>query len=114
MKRILIVEDEKDIALLVATILKTAGYETEAAHNLTQAFAKIESQDFEKIFLDLNLGAGYGLDIMPAVRRFQKDCEVIVLSAYHSVSVQKEVHDQGIKQFLKKPFNKAELLKAIE
>jgi DNA-binding response OmpR family regulator len=114
MKLILIVEDEKDIALLVAVILQAAGYRTHMAYEAVGARKKIKKYTFDKILLDLNLGSSLGLDLMPAIRAFQFDTEVIVVSAYSDSFVRKAVRAEGIKKFLKKPFNKKQLLLAME
>lgn len=114
MKRILIVEDEEDIGLLLSVILKTAGYIVAYASGALRANELIKSDQFQFILLDLNLGNSHGLDLMPSIRKHQSDTEVIVISAYTDDSVQKAVFAQGIKQFIKKPFSKAQVLKAME
>lgn len=114
MKRILIVEDEEDIGLLLSAMLKNAGYEVAYAPDALKAKELIRSDQFQFILLDLNLGNSHGLDLMPSIKRFQTGAEVIVISAYTDDSVQKAVFAQGIKQFIKKPFSKAQVLKAME
>lgn len=114
MKRILIVEDEEDIGLLLSVILKSAGYQVAYAPEALSANELIKSDQFQFILLDLNLGNSHGLDLMPAIRKYQAEVEVIVISAYTDESVQKAVFTQGIKQFIKKPFSKAQVLKAME
>lgn len=115
MKLILIVEDEKDIALLVSAILHSEGFDSKMAFELTTARKMIKSYKFDYILLDLNLGTSLGLELMPAIRDFQlTDTEVIVVSAYSDLFVRKSVRAEGIKKFLKKPFNKKQLLLALK
>lgn len=115
MKLILIVDDEKDIALLVSAILQTEGYEAKMAFEAGAARKMIKRYKFDYILLDLNLGTSLGLDLMPAIRAFQLiETEVIVVSAYSDVVVRKSVRAEGINKFLKKPFNKKQLLLALK
>jgi DNA-binding NtrC family response regulator len=114
MKKVLIVDDEKDIGTLMVMILKSVGMEVEYASGPVQAASYLEQNQFNTIFLDLNLGGSYGLDLMPLIRQSQENAEVIVISAHSEPSTLEKVQEAGISNFIQKPFKRMEIIEAVK
>jgi two-component system OmpR family response regulator len=62
MKRVLIVDDEADICLLLSGLLKRMGYQPNCANFLEEGRQRLAQQQYDAVFLDLSLPDGVGLN----------------------------------------------------
>jgi CheY-like chemotaxis protein len=120
--RILIVDDDPQILLLLRTVLAGEGRELTTAEDARQSSEQLDRGDFSLIILDLLLPDADGQDILRRIRadaRFAKT-PVIVLSAKTSNVTRQECESLGATAFFEKPFDpeavaaavKAQLLRA--
>ncbi len=114
MKKILVVDDEADIGLLMKAMLKNAGYDVTHAANLGDAVYLLKHNTYDTIFLDLNLDHEFGLNLVPTIREENNNAHVVVISAQKAPDVKEQVAAEGIRLFIEKPFNKSQILKALE
>ena len=110
MKKILIVEDDKDIHNLIKDILEKEKYETLSAYSGTEAISLIEKNDIDLILLDLMLPEITGEEIIKKVT----DIPIIVISA--KISTEDKVNSLtiGANDYVTKPFDTSELLARIK
>lgn len=113
MKAIMIVDDEEDICILLASILRTMGYSTEKAYSLTEARLLIRSKNPELLFLDINLNDGNGLEQINELRG-NGNFPIIMMSAFDTPEVRKKARESGVRFFLSKPFTRGDVNKIIE
>jgi DNA-binding response OmpR family regulator len=113
-KKILIIDDEIDICLLVSSILKKEGHETIAANSLEDGQNKFVEFNPQIVFLDLNLPDGVGFSIIPKLKEINTTIKIIIVSAYDGVKERMEAKAHGIHHFLSKPLNRYEVLKTID
>lgn len=114
LKKILIIEDEGDICLLLNIILN--GDETEIEHVNTLAKAK-EFLDAEKpdiILLDNKLPDGLGIDFISHIRTLNPNARIVMISGFHAATARDVALANGADVFLEKPFTRDQLCKAIE
>ncbi|HMG92875.1 MAG TPA: response regulator [Chryseolinea sp.] len=104
MSRVLVVDDEVEICLLVTQYLKKLGYDTSFCLSIAEAAEKIETASYDLLFVDLNLRDGSGYDLIKALHKSQKSTKVIVISAYDSE--RQKALQRGASFFLAKPFTK--------
>jgi len=82
-RRILIVEDDRFVASLLAGALSNEGLATAVAHNATAAKHELDLFDPDLVLVDLDLGAGpTGLDFVMMVARARPDVAAILLSKH--------------------------------
>lgn len=112
MKRILIVEDEKNISKLISDTLSLGKYETECAFDGEEALEKIQKQNFNLIILDIMLPKLDGFEVMKKVK--SKDIPIIFLSAKNDVSSIVKGLSEGGQDYMTKPFEPLELLARVE
>ncbi len=112
MKRILIVEDEKNISKLISDTLSLGKYETECAFDGEEALEKIQKQNFNLIILDIMLPKLDGFEVMKKVKL--KDIPIIFLSAKNDVSSIVKGLSEGGQDYMTKPFEPLELLARVE
>ena len=111
---ILIVEDEKSLALEVNEFLTNEGFTVEHARTKRSAEEKILSTSYDFILLDLNLPDGDGFDILKTLKSIKnRDDAVIILTARGAVDDRVEGLEQGADDYLAKPFSLNELLARI-
>ncbi len=100
--KVLVVDDELDICMMVTKHLKNAQFETDYAHTVKDAFVKLTTSRYELVMLDLNLPDGTGYDVMSFLKKSDSQSSIIVISAYDSeVS---DIMDKGASLFIAKPF----------
>lgn len=108
--KILIIEDELEIAQSIKNYFRTNGIQCEMAENYKLALSKIDSYDYDCILLDLMLPDGDGFDILRELKRKNKTDGVIVVSAKETLETRLEGFNLGADDYLTKPFHLSELL----
>jgi len=112
--RILVVEDEHDLADAVARGLRNDGYATDVAYDGDEAMAKIEVNDYDLICLDLNLPGVDGRTIARSIRAGQiqlpgEQPRILMLTARGEASDRIGGLDEGADDYVVKPFDFDEL-----
>jgi DNA-binding response OmpR family regulator len=112
--RILLVEDERDLAQVVCEILHTLPAEVIVARNGREAIRLIESeQPFDLVLLDLVLPQLSGLDVLRRLRRSSTSTKVILSTGYVASLESKDLAGLEISGLLNKPYMPNELLAAV-
>lgn len=112
-KRILILDDEKNIRLTLAQSLESIGFETETAVNGEEALTKVENEDYGLLLLDLRLPGMDGMEVLRRIREFRPDIGVIVLTAYGTIDLAVRAMKLGAVDFIQKPFAPQEIREAV-
>jgi len=112
MSRVLVVDDEVEICLLVTQYLKKLGYDTSFCLSIAEAAEKIEAIPYDLLFVDLNLRDGSGYDLLKTLHKSQRATKVIVISAYDSE--RQKALQRGASFFLAKPFTKKSIDDSLE
>jgi len=106
--RILIVDDDPELASLVSTSLTRAGHLVSTALDLAEARVAI-AEDFDLLVLDLGLPDGSGLDFCRELRRQGREIPILLLTAQSAVAQRVDGLDAGADDYVSKPFAVAEL-----
>lgn len=108
---VLIVEDEKGLALEIDEFLSHEGFTIEHARTKTTAAEKIFVNGYDFILLDLNLPDGNGFDLLQTLKSLKnREDAVIILTARGAVDDKIHGLEQGADDYLAKPFSLNELL----
>lgn len=110
--KILLVEDEKNIRNLVATMLETEGYQTILANSCSSAKTLFTSYLPDLVILDLGLPDMDGMNFLEFVRK-DSLIPIIVLSARTNESDKITALDGGANDYITKPFSSGELLARV-
>ena len=111
--KILIIEDEEELARNIADYLVTENYLCEYAATFSQALDKITSYNYDCILLDLMLPGGDGIKLLEELKRQQKQDGVIITSAKNSIPDKIMGLQLGADDYLAKPFHLSELAARI-
>ncbi|MFK5675834.1 MULTISPECIES: response regulator transcription factor [unclassified Ligilactobacillus] len=109
MSRILIIEDEKNLARFVELELQHEGYETAACKNGREGLELALNEDWDAILLDLMLPELNGLEVCRRIRQV-KTTPIIMMTARDSVIDRVSGLDHGADDYIVKPFAIEELL----
>ncbi len=107
--RILVVDDEKEIAELVCHYLNAEGFETVVCFDGNDALQKIHSEEFDLAILDIMLPGTDGLALCAQIRKKYK-YPVIMLTAKTAFSDRISGLSLGADDYVTKPFNPPELV----
>lgn len=107
--KILIIEDEKELANSIATYLKGESYVCEFAATFKDAISKTGIYEYDCILLDLMLPDGDGLKILEALKQDNKQEGVIIISAKDAIDDKIAGLKLGADDYLPKPFHLSEL-----
>jgi two-component system copper resistance phosphate regulon response regulator CusR len=110
---ILIVEDERKVALAIKKGLEAEHYRVEAVHSGQEGEDRLNTRKFDLVILDLMLPQRDGLDILSDLRRRRDRTPVLILTAKDTVANRVEGLDAGADDYLVKPFAFPELLARV-
>lgn len=113
MERILVVDDEVEIAELIEIHLQNEGYAVVKAHSGRQALTALEQQTIHLIILDIMMNEMDGLEVCRRVRR-QSNIPILFLSAKSEAMDKILGLSTGADDYLTKPFNMLELLARVK
>jgi DNA-binding response OmpR family regulator len=111
--KILIVEDETELAQSISEYLSGEHYLCESAITFTEAMNKIEIFEYDCILLDIMLPDGNGLKILEELKKQQKQDGVIIISAKNALDDKIEGLKLGADDYLTKPFHLSELMARV-
>lgn len=105
MARILIIDDEPAILMLLKRILSSTGHEVLAATDGGSGLRCASTEKLDLILSDLSMpGDPSGMKLLAAIRRVQPACPLAVVSGYSGQDCVDECAALGIRDFLPKPF----------
>lgn len=107
--KILIIEDEKEIANSIAVFIGQDGYACDSANNFTKAKENINLKEYDCAIVDIMLPDGSGLDAIKILKKVQPKCGVIVISAKNSLDDKINRLNLGADDYITKPFHLSEL-----
>ncbi|MBS1615396.1 MAG: response regulator [Bacteroidetes bacterium] len=81
--KVLIVDDEIDLCLLLKSFFTRKGYETTCAYTLAKALDTLYSAPPDMLFLDNNLADGLGWSMLPAILHSFPKLQIFLISAYN-------------------------------
>jgi two-component system response regulator TctD len=112
--RLLVVEDNEQLAELLAQGLRTAGYETDVLTSLEEASAVLRTTFYAALILDLGLPDGDGLALLRELRHRNNPIPVLVLTARGGLNDRVHGLRSGADDYLVKPFALEELVARLE
>jgi DNA-binding response OmpR family regulator len=108
--RLLVVEDEPELAELLQRALERAGFAVDSPGGLAEAEEHLAVARYEALILDLALGDGDGLTLLRRLRRRGEMLPVLILTARDGPEDRVTGLDAGADDYLVKPFHMPELI----
>lgn len=82
---VLIIDDEADIRNLLGRIIKLEGFEVDLAEDAASGYKMLKKQDYHVVLCDVRLPDGYGVDMVPVIKKDNPNSEVVLLTAYGKI-----------------------------
>ncbi len=111
--RILVVDDEPEIAGVIVSLIEEAGYLADGRRTLEDAREAARQSPYDLVVLDRRMPDGDGLSIVPTLRALRPGIRILVLSALNSLNDTISGLDAGADDYLVKPFRGPELIARI-
>ena len=108
--RILVVEDDRDLARQLAAALQDASYVVDVAHDGEEGHFLGETESYDAVILDLGLPGMDGITMLERWRRAGRSMPVLVLTARDGWSAKVAGFDAGADDYVAKPFRMEEVL----
>jgi two-component system chemotaxis response regulator CheY len=112
--KVLIVDDSALTRRSLRQILETAGYEVAEADNGLDALERYFLDKPDVVLLDLVMRGMYGLEVLQKIRELDPHARIVVVSADIQTSSQDLAGEAGASAFINKPFDRAEILSALD
>jgi DNA-binding NtrC family response regulator len=113
-KKILIVDDEKNIRTTISAYLLSLGYELEMAVNGQEALDKLKDFRYDLVLLDIKMHIMNGIQVLEEMERLEDKTNVIMMTAYGTIENAVESMKLGAVDFISKPFTLEDLKTVID
>ncbi|MBN1470496.1 MAG: sigma-54-dependent Fis family transcriptional regulator [Syntrophaceae bacterium] len=105
MKKILIVDDELNMRLVLSAALKKEGYEISAASNGKEALQILKSNKFAVVITDLKMPDVDGMEVLTRIAERYPEIPVIMITAHGTIATAVEALKKGAFDYITKPFD---------
>lgn len=108
--KILIVDDDPQMRMTLANLLRREGYTTAEADGGVEAITRLKEDVFDLLITDLHMEPMSGMDLLRTVKQTQPDLEAIVVTAFGTVETAVEAMKLKAFDFITKPFQPDEIV----
>ena len=112
-EKILIVDDQYGIRILLTEVLQKEGYTTFQAANGFQAIDITKEQAPDLVLLDMKIPGMDGIEILKRLKQHDETIKVIIMTAYGELDMIQEAKDLGALTHFAKPFDIDEIRKVV-
>jgi DNA-binding NtrC family response regulator len=113
-KKILIVDDNPNMSVLLSDILEIFEYQGTQAEDGEEALEKLSSEEYAMVFTDLRMPKMDGIDLLKAIKNKHPELPVVVITGYSLGETQNMLLTQRADGFLNKPFKVNEIKELLE
>jgi two-component system, NtrC family, response regulator AtoC len=112
-RRVLVVDDEENLRVVLRTLLRRHGYEVETASSGEEALGLVDSFGPDVVLTDVRMPKMGGLDLLSTLKAKGNDATVIVMSAYGNMDLALDAMKAGAYDYVQKPFKPDEVVLAL-
>ncbi len=112
--RVLVVDDEENLRLVLRTLLRKNGYDVDTASSGTEALTMIEASPPDFVIADVRMPGLTGIQLAEQVREKKIASTVIIMSAYGSIDLAIEAMKAGAYDYVSKPFKHDEIILVLK
>ena|SRR6476646_2751150 len=110
----LIVDDEIDVCYLLSSILKYKNLQASYVNSISEAKRVLREDHHSIIFLDNHLPDGFGVNFIREIKKLDPGIKIIMITAQDTNNDKDKAYEQGVDQFIGKPFTRETIFSAIE
>ena len=110
----LIVDDELDVCYLLSSILKYKNLQASYVNSISEAKRVLKEGHHSIVFLDNHLPDGFGINFIDEIRKLNPRVKIVMITAQDTNNDRNTAYEQGVDQFIGKPFTRESIFSAIE
>ncbi|HTN05103.1 sigma-54 dependent transcriptional regulator [Agriterribacter sp.] len=114
MSRILVIDDDMDMCVLLSKFLQRKGFETETAYTGNSGLSKFKESHFDIVLCDFRLGDKEGHEVLREIKTFKPATTVIIITGYSDIKTAVDIIKQGAFDYIAKPLIPDEVLNVIK
>jgi len=107
--RVLVVDDEQEVADVLVTMLTGLGYSADVAYSGQEALDKVRQEDFQVIITDVMMPGITGIEVLETIKKQKKKAVVVLITGYATIESGVEAIEKGAYDYLPKPFRSEDL-----
>jgi len=107
--KILVIDDERRMCLVLKTALEVDGHQVDIAADGNEGLTKIQAGEFDVVITDLKMPGKDGIEILETVKKLHPKTEVILMTAYATAQTAIEAMKKGAYDYVIKPFEMTEV-----
>lgn len=112
-KKVLIIDDDLDMCLLLSKFLTRKGYEVETAHSGNKGLVKFKEGNFDIVLCDYRLGDKEGKDVLIEIKNHAPHTIVLIITGYSDIKTAVDVIKLGAYDYITKPLIPDEVLNVL-
>jgi DNA-binding NtrC family response regulator len=112
--RILVVDDEDALRMVLSSELSSSGYEVATASDGDEAITVVQNKKFDLVLLDIKMPKVDGFEVLKFIKKNFPGVKVIMLTGFADLKNAIESKKHGAEDFVSKPYDLVDLLKTIE
>jgi DNA-binding NtrC family response regulator len=112
--RMLVVDDERNLRLMLSQMLELAGHSVESAGSGEEALEHLDQHPVDVLFLDVRLPGIDGIKTLSRVRELHPSVRVIMMSGHGTIETAVRAVRQGAVDFLEKPLSRDQVLRTLD
>ena len=112
-RRVLVIEDQEDLAALYESALNREGYEVSKAYTGEEGVAFFEDNGADAVVLDMTLPEMHGVQTLQTIRKLNANVPVVVVTGETSAETRHQCERLGVQQYLSKPADYRDIMDAL-
>lgn len=110
MPRVLLVDDEQEILIVLDVLFSSEGYDVTSVNGGPAAVEVLKTERFDLLVSDIRMDGVNGFDLAKLAKAEYSHMPVILVSGYDLDRTETDILEMGVSAFLRKPFDNDELL----
>lgn len=111
---VLVVDDQKDLADMIADVVDCEGHKVTVAHTGEDAVERAKEDIFDFVFMDMKLPGINGVEAYMQIREIQPEAQVIMMTGFSLTELIQQAMDNGVVTVLHKPFDVERVLEELQ
>ena len=112
-KKVLIIDDDLDMCVLLSKFLSRKGYEVDTAHSGSKGLVKFKEGNFDIVLCDYRLGDKEGKDVLIEIKNHAPHTIVLIITGYSDIKTAVDVIKLGAYDYITKPLIPDEVLNVL-
>ncbi len=111
--RILVVDDEQSLRIILSQVLTEEGYEVTVAQNGEEGLELFQQDPFPVVFTDIVMGNMNGLELLQAIKQISSETQVVIITSHASLDTSITALRAGAYDYLVKPFDDLDMISNV-